>query len=160
MIEKLFTIGVYGRTESEFFAKIEAAHIDTFCDIRQRRAVRGAEYAFVNSNRLQAALAARGIAYLHVLALAPTTEMREAQYKVDEKAGISKRARQVLGDVFKQKYSKQILGKFDSKAFSASLPPSSRHMVLFCAEAAPAACHRSLVAERLEKDWKVSVEHL
>lgn len=50
---EFFTIGVYNSTENEFFNKLTQNNIDTFCDIRQRRGVRGAKYSFVNSNRLQ-----------------------------------------------------------------------------------------------------------
>ena len=49
----IYTIGVYGLSEKEFFQKIIDNNIDTFCDIRLRRAVRGAQYAFANSQRLQ-----------------------------------------------------------------------------------------------------------
>ncbi len=42
----IFTIGVYGSTEQQFFDKLIENRIDTFCDIRQRRGVRGKEYAF------------------------------------------------------------------------------------------------------------------
>ncbi len=45
---KFYTIGVYGSTGNEFFQKLIDNNIDTFCDIRQRRGVRGAKYAFVN----------------------------------------------------------------------------------------------------------------
>ncbi|GHT08753.1 hypothetical protein AGMMS49525_17880 [Bacteroidia bacterium] len=55
---RLYTIGVYGSTEKEFFNKLVENRIDTFCDIRQRRGVRGSEYAFVNNNYLQRKLAA------------------------------------------------------------------------------------------------------
>lgn len=48
-----YTIGVYNSTENNFFNKITKNNIDTFCDIRQRRGVRGAKYKFVNSIRLQ-----------------------------------------------------------------------------------------------------------
>ncbi|WP_349829476.1 hypothetical protein [Brevibacterium litoralis] len=44
-------------------------------DVRQRRGVRGTEYAWANSRRLQAALAANGIDYRHHRELAPTTEL-------------------------------------------------------------------------------------
>lgn len=50
---EFFTIGVYNSTEKEFFDKLTQNNIDTFCDIRQRRGVRGAKYAFVNKNRLE-----------------------------------------------------------------------------------------------------------
>lgn len=48
------TIGVYGYTPETFFAALQEAGVDLLCDIRQRRGVRGAEYAFANSQRLQA----------------------------------------------------------------------------------------------------------
>jgi len=45
---EFYTIGVYNSTEKEFFDKLTKNNIDTFCDIRQRRGVRGSKYAFVN----------------------------------------------------------------------------------------------------------------
>ncbi len=44
---EFFTIGVYNSSENEFFNKLTENHIDTFCDIRQRRGVRGSQYSFV-----------------------------------------------------------------------------------------------------------------
>ena len=54
-------------------------------DVRQRRGVRGPEYAWANSKRLQAALAEAGIAYEHRPELAPTTAMRKLQYAEDDR---------------------------------------------------------------------------
>lgn len=76
---EFFTLGVYHSNENEFFKKLTDNRIDTFCDIRQRRGVRGSEYAFVNSNRLQAKLNDLEIRYGHVIELAPTTEIRKAE---------------------------------------------------------------------------------
>ena len=53
----IYTMGVFGSTEQQFFEKLTENKIDIFCDIRQRRGVRGREYAFVNSNYLQRKLA-------------------------------------------------------------------------------------------------------
>ena len=53
---EFYTIGVYNSDKEQFFNKLIENGIDTFCDIRQRRGVRGREYSFVNSNRLQATL--------------------------------------------------------------------------------------------------------
>ncbi len=61
-----YTIGVYASTEHEFFQKIIDNEIDTFCDIRQRRGVRGAKYSFANSNRLQQRLIELDIKYTHI----------------------------------------------------------------------------------------------
>ena len=67
---EFFTIGVYNSTEEEYFSKLVENNIDTFCDIRQRRGVRGSQYAFVNSNRLQARLLDLDIKYAHFINLA------------------------------------------------------------------------------------------
>ena len=61
---KVVTIGVYGFDEEHFFQALTDARVDTFCDIRQRRNVRGAQYAFANSKRLQRRLGELGIRYV------------------------------------------------------------------------------------------------
>ena len=65
-------------------------------DVRQRRGVRGAEYAWANARRLEASLREAGIGYQHLPELAPTTSMREAQYEADAARGEGKRSRTVL----------------------------------------------------------------
>ncbi len=160
MTERVLTIGAYGKTESQFFSQLEKAAVDTFCDIRQRRGVRGSQYAFINSKRLQAALAARGIAYRYVPELAPTQRIRELQHEADSQHGISKRTRHELGETFKQRYTEDILKSFDTKTFRHTLEPASRRIVLFCVEGTAAACHRSLAAEWLCARWDVPLEHL
>jgi hypothetical protein len=83
-LRNIYTIGVYGLTEDDFFQKLLVNQIDTFCDIRRRRAVRGAQYAFVNSKRLQDKLGKLSIKYVYEIGLAPTNEVRELQKKSDE----------------------------------------------------------------------------
>ncbi|MEU6040320.1 hypothetical protein ABZ801_33430 [Actinomadura sp. NPDC047616] len=56
-------------------------------DIRQRRGVRGPEYAWANSLRLQAALAHARIAYEHHPQLAPATELRRLESAEDDRQG-------------------------------------------------------------------------
>ena len=152
MIERLFTIGVYGKTEDQFFSALVQSRIETFCDIRMRRGVRGSQYSFVNSTYLQRALAGRGIAYRHVPELAPTREIRETQHAADLDQGVLKRARQELGVEFKRRYVEQILARFDSQQFAQSFNSDISSIVLFCVEGNPTACHRSLVGERLHRD--------
>lgn len=67
----IVTIGAYGWSEAEFLAALVAAGVDTVVDVRARRGARGAAYAFANSRRLQASLAAAGIRYRHRPDLAP-----------------------------------------------------------------------------------------
>lgn len=159
-VPEFFTIGVYGFTPDAFFNALTAASIDTFCDIRVRRGVRGSEYAFANATRLQNELAERSIQYLHILALAPPIEIRQAQYALDKETHTAKRKRTELSDAFKDAYREAVLSSFDSKAFLDELGSDAKRVVLFCVERDAAACHRSLVAQRLEHDLGVTVTHL
>ena len=155
-----FTIGVYNSTEEEYFKKLTYNNIDTFCDIRQRRGVRGAQYAFVNSNRLQTRLNKIGIKYNHIIDLAPTTDIRELQKEVDNQQGELKRDRNKLGHFFTIAYKDRIISKFDFDSFIDKLDElGANRVVLFCVEEMPEACHRSIVAEKLEK-LGYSITHL
>lgn len=157
---RIVTIGVYGYTPETFFAALQSAGVDTFVDVRQRRGVRGAEYAFANSQRLQRRLAELGIRYQHRKDLAPTTAMRQRQYEADKAAGVGKRQRTTLGPAFIEAYETDILADFSAEAFVERLPAGAQVAALLCVERDPAACHRSLVAERLQEDVGVDVEHL
>lgn len=155
-----FTIGVYGSNEEAFFAALLKAGVDTFCDIRWRRGVRGKEYAFVNSNRLQKRLGELGIRYVHLRELAPPPALRQRQYAADKAQHTAKRQRTGLDDRFVQGYRQEILADFDAGLFVEKLGPDSRNVVLFCVEREPGACHRSILAQRLEQDLGVTITHL
>ena len=156
-----YTIGVYGSTESEFFQKLIDNNIDTFCDIWQRRGVRGSKYAFVNSYRLQQKLNELDIKYGHVLELAPTKEIRELQKEADAQKGELKRDRQELGHIFKIEYKNRILKNFDFDTFIEKLDEiGASNVVLFCVEEKPEACHRSIVASKLMENYKYKIFHL
>ena len=60
-------------------------------DVRQRRGVRGSEYAWANSSGSRRPCPA-GIGYRHHPELAPTTELRQLQYAEDDRQGVGKRA--------------------------------------------------------------------
>ena len=79
-----YTIGVYNLTEELFFEKLTSNNIDIFCDIRQRRGVRGAKYKFVNSIWLQKKLNDLNIKYLYIKELAPTVDIRNIQKTIDK----------------------------------------------------------------------------
>ena len=157
---RLVTIGVYGADEAAFFGALQKVGVDTFCDIRWRRGMRGKEYAFVNSARLQKRLGELGIRYLHVREVAPDPDLRAAQATADKAQRIARRKRTVLGDVFIEGYRRDRLANFDSRKFVEQFGPDAKVVALFCVEREPAACHRSLLAERLEKDLGLKVEHI
>jgi uncharacterized protein (DUF488 family) len=122
-------------------------------DVRQRRGVRGSEYAWANAARLQAALSDAGIGYEHRKELAPTTELRKLQYAEDAEAGVGKRARELLAPEYVRRYTAEILDHVE-------LEPPPVPTALLCVERDPEACHRSLVAERLAAEDGVPVTHL
>lgn len=158
MIE-ILTIGAYGWTEPEFLDALEAAGADVFCDLRRRRGVRGSEYAFVNHQRLEAALTARGIPYRHFLELAPSPELRAGEAARDREARVKKRLRTELSEEFQAGFAAECLAHWDAAAFAAGLAPAARP-ALFCVEREPAACHRSLVAARLAATLSLPLRHL
>ena len=159
-LPKVMTIGVYGFSEGAFFDALQRARVDTFCDIRYRRGVRGAEYSFVNSTRLQQRLAELGIRYLHLRELAPSPGLRRRQTEADTAEGITKRKRSTLGEMFISGYRAECLTNFDSRKFSEQLGGEAKVAALFCVEREPAACHRSLLAEKLRQDLGVEIVHL
>ena len=159
MSKQLATIGVYGFTADEFLGTLREAGVRLLLDVRQRRGVRGPEYAWANSKRLQAALEGAGIEYRHHPELAPTTELRQLQYAEDDRKGVGKRSRDELAPAYRERYLAEILDRADLGAVAASLPADGAG-ALFCVERDPEACHRSLVAERMAANHGVSVTHL
>ena len=158
---EFFTIGVYNSTDKEFFDKLTQNNIDTFCDIRQRRGVRGAKYSFVNSNRLQQKLNDLEIKYGYIPNLAPTKEIRELQKEIDLEKGELKRERQELGKVFVIEYKNKILKNFNFEKFFESLDQiGANKIALFCVEEHPEACHRSIVSEKLMNNFNYKITHL
>jgi uncharacterized protein (DUF488 family) len=155
----IVTVGVYGFTAETFLAALREADVRLVLDVRQRRGVRGAEYAWANARRLQDALAGAGIEYRHHPELAPTTDLRQLQYREDERSGVGKRSRRELAPQYVERYTRAILDAADLGAVVASLPADGL-AALLCVERDPEACHRSLIAERLEAEHGVRVTHL
>ena len=147
--KRVATIGVYGFTLERFLARLREADVRVLLDVRQRRGVRGSQYAWANSRRLQDALAKAGIEYRHLAELAPTTELREAQYRADARRGEGKRSRTVLAPEYAEGYRQEILSRVDLARLLGELPDEGT-AALMCVERDAVACHRSLVAAELE----------
>ena len=144
----LATIGVYGFGAETFIAALRGADARLLLDVRQRRGVRGVAYAWANAGRLTALLADAGIEYRHLPELAPTTELRQLQYREDDRAGVGKRSRVELAGAYSERYEREILDAVDLEAIIDSLAPEGAS-VLMCVERDPQACHRSLIARRM-----------
>lgn len=152
------TIGVYGFDAESFLRRLRDADVAVLLDVRQRRGVRGPDYAWANSRRLQAALAAAGIGYEHHRELAPTTELRQLQYAEDDRQGVGKRTRRELAPAYVDGYTTEILDHADLTPIVSRL--SGRVAALLCVERDPEACHRSLIARRLAEEHQVTITHL
>jgi uncharacterized protein (DUF488 family) len=158
-MRELATIGVYGFTAEAFLDTLRQATVRRLLDVRQRRGVRGSEYAWANAGRLQAALAQTGIDYRHHKELAPTTELRQLQYREDDRLGVGKRSRAQLAPAFVERYTKEILDRVNLAPIVEEMPDDGAS-TLFCVERDPEACHRSLIADRLTAEFGLPVRHL
>jgi uncharacterized protein (DUF488 family) len=156
---RVVTIGVYGFSAARFLAALRDADVRLLLDVRQRRGVRGSEYAWANAARLQRSLADAGIEYRHHKELAPTTELRQLQYREDDRQGVGKRSRTELAPEYRDRYVAEILDCADLDAVMAELP-AEQAAALMCVERDPEACHRSLIAERLSADYGGEVTRL
>jgi len=153
------TIGVYGFNLEAFLETLARAGARLVFDVRDRRAVRGAEYAWANAARLQAALADAGIGYEHRRDLATPSTLRKIQYAADAEAGVGQRSRTQLAAEVRDRYVDEVLAAADLDQLVASLPDAGA-AALLCVEQEPSACHRSLIAERLAAEHGVRIRHL
>src|SRR3954470_24694275 len=106
---RMVTIGVYGFDEESFLRRLRDADVRLLLDVRQRRGVRGPEYAWANSRRLQAALAEAGIAYEHHPELAPPPERRGPESAEDARQGAGRRSRRELAAESSRRYTAEVL---------------------------------------------------
>jgi uncharacterized protein (DUF488 family) len=153
------TIGVYEFDAASFIRALDRAGVTQVLDIRQRRGVRGSEYAWANARRLQALLADARIGYEYHPELAPDTEMRQLQYRDDDRQGVGKRSRVRLAPEYIRAYTEEILDLAPLEPLVRRLPVHGI-AALLCVEATAQACHRSLVAQRLAERFGVEVIHL
>jgi uncharacterized protein (DUF488 family) len=153
---RIATIGVYEFDAASFIRALDAAGMSRILDIRQRRGVRGSRYAWANSLRLQALLAEAQIGYEHHPELAPTTELRQLQYREDAVQGVGKRSRVRLAPEYVRGYTEEVLDLVPLEPLVRRLPVHGIAAFL-CVEATARACHRSLVAQRLAERFGFEV---
>jgi uncharacterized protein (DUF488 family) len=156
---RIATVGVYEFDADTFIATLDAAAVTLIVDIRQRRGVRGSRYAWANARRLQALLADAHIGYEHRPELAPTTDLRQLQYRDDDRQGVGKRSRVRLSPEYIRAYTEEILHRSPLEPLVGRLPVHGIGALL-CVEATAQACHRSVVAERLADRFGFEVVHL
>ncbi len=150
------TVGVYAFDGASFIRALDDAGVTQVIDIRQRRGVRGTQYAWANSNRLQARLAEAGIGYEYHPELAPDTDLRHLQYREDDRQRVGKRSREHLAPEYVRQYTEEILDLVPLEPLVRRLPVHGI-AALLCVEATAEACHRSLVAQRLAERFGFTV---
>jgi uncharacterized protein (DUF488 family) len=158
-MKSLVTVGVYGSSGDDFIDALREAGVKQLLDVRQRRGVRGPDYAWANSKRLQEALAEAGIEYRHLPELAPTTELRHLQYAEDARQGVGKRSRNELAPEYVERYTRERLDHVPLAPIVDDMPEDGV-TALLCVERNPEACHRSLAAERIASEFGLPLEHL
>jgi uncharacterized protein (DUF488 family) len=156
---RIATIGVYEFDAASFVAALDEAGVTKVFDIRQRRGVRGSQYAWANAQRLQKLLAEARIGYEYHPELAPDTEMRQLQYRDDDRQGVGKRSRVRLAPEYVREYTEEILDLVPLEPFVRRLPVHGMGALL-CVEATAQACHRSLVTGRLAERFGFEVTHI
>jgi uncharacterized protein (DUF488 family) len=158
-VPRIATIGVYEFDAPAFIRALEAAGVTQVIDIRQRRGVRGSQYAWANARRLQTLLSDARIGYEYHPELAPDTELRQLQYRDDDRQGVGKRSRVRLSDEYIRTYTQEILDLVPLEPLLRRLPVHGIGALL-CVEATARACHRSLVAQRLADRFGFEVLNL
>jgi uncharacterized protein (DUF488 family) len=158
-VRTIATVGVYGSSLEDFLDKLRRHRVAIVVDVRQRRGVRGREYAWANSLRLQAALEQAGIQYVHRPELAPTTELRQLQYREDDRLKVGKRSRTELSEAYRRRYLAEVLDHVDLGSVLESLPDEATSALL-CVERDAPACHRSLIATRLHAQYGMPILNL
>lgn len=159
VMPRIATIGVYEFDAVSFVATLDEARVTRLFDIRQRRGVRGREYSWANARRLQGLLESAGIGYQYHPELAPDSELRQLQYREDDREGVGKRSRVRLAPEYIRQYTEEILDLVPLEPLVGQLPVHGIGALL-CVERSAQACHRSLVAARLAERFGVAVEHL
>jgi uncharacterized protein (DUF488 family) len=151
-VKRIATIGVYEFDAPDFIQTLDEASVTQLVDIRQRRGVRGAQYAWANAHRLQALLSDARIGYEYHPELAPDTELRQLQYRDDDRQGVGKRSRMRLAPEYIRQYTEEILDLVPLEPLIRRLPVHGIG-ALMCVEATAQACHRSLVASRMAERY-------
>ena len=86
-------------------------------------------------------------------------DVRQLQYAEDDRQGVGKRWRRELAAEYTRRSTTGILDRADLTPIVSELP-SSGTAALLCVERDPEACHRSLIAQRLIEQRRVTIEHL
>lgn len=132
-MSKLYTIGYKGKSLAAFVGQLRAAHVDAVIDIRLRNTSHLAGY----TKRDDLTFLLRegfGIAYQHLVELAPTPEIREAYQANGDWDAYMAHFLPLLDARDALNHGRAILMQYSAPC-------------LLCSESTADRCHRRLVAE-------------
>jgi uncharacterized protein (DUF488 family) len=146
-VPTIYTIGYTKKSLQRFIGLLQKAGVDAVIDVRLRNTSQLAGFA----KRDDLAFLLRegfGIAYEHVVELAPTAGILDA-YKKDHD-----------WSAYEREYP-QLLAERDALAIGRRLLERYQRFCLLCAEDTPDHCHRRLLAEYLaERINDLEIVHL
>jgi uncharacterized protein (DUF488 family) len=145
-MNKLFTIGFTQKNAETFFTTLRRAGVGRVVDVRLHNT--GQLAGFTKRDDLAFFLRSiNNVDYLHLPALAPTAEMLSAY-----------RAGKDSWDAYARAFEALIRNRKIEETLREEIRDRD---CLLCSEAAPEHCHRRLVAEHLQHQWKGwTIEHL
>ena len=145
MAARLSTIGYEGKTVEEFLAQLEGAGVELVIDVR---AVAASRRPGFSKTALAGALREKGIDYLHLRPLGTPAAGREAA-----RAGRVAEMRAIYADQLETPEAGLAMEQALAEA-------SERHSALLCYEREAPDCHRSMLAERMQKRAPFEVHDL
>ncbi len=161
MLKKIYTIGIMGKTEYEFFDLLKSNSIDTVVDIRKVCGSRGSKYSFANKGRLRKSLQDMEKGYVIYKELSPSDGLLKLQHGIDKEKGDTTLTRKQLSPEYTSRYREETLVRFDPDHFIEAVGQEAESIALLCFEPDPNACHRSLVGPHIKDVLKSdSVSHL
>jgi len=141
----IFTVGYEGAPLVSFLGMLEGDGVAVLLDVRRDAFSRRPEF---RKRAFEEALAAAGVAYRHEPRLGVPKEVREHFRGEVEPEG------------FAAWYAACVLEKNPALVEELAVLATSTPTALFCYEADPARCHRSLLARELARRTGLSVRHL
>jgi len=142
----LFTIGYEQAKPTAVMRELKQAKIDLVVDTR---AVAASRRPGFSKRQLAAALAEKGIGYVHLQKLGTPAEGRQAA-----RAGDYDRLWKIYDKHIQQAESQQALGEL------LALIKSKKRIALLCYCRDPKTCHRSRIVAQVKKRARVKVEDL
>ena len=142
----LFTIGYQGATVADFLDTLTGAGVELLVDVRRIASSRRPGFA---KSALAANLATVNIEYRHLRSVGTPADGRAAA-----RAGDNAGMRAIFLEHLATEEAQHGLAELEA------LLASGRPTCIMCFEDDPAHCHRTIVAEALQKRMTLKVEHL